>query len=208
MLTLALLSLGSALLIVEELRPVSVVPPVGAVAERDIRAGVSFEYVDQLHTDADRRAAEAQVLPVFDFDPKLADRVQGRVSDAFAEARGRHNEATLVARAEGRAELTEAERSAVALEFLRRLEFTLDPEDLDHLAALGWSREVEELSRQLLDVAAACCPPAPGPSRCSSSAISAMSCCSRTTASSARRPRPASRSRSTRWTSARPAPRS
>ncbi|MBL8615465.1 MAG: HDIG domain-containing protein [Deltaproteobacteria bacterium] len=152
-LTLVLLSVGSALLIVEELRPVSVVPPVGAVAERDIRAGVSFEYVDQLNTDADRRAAEAQVLPVFDFDPKLADRAQGRISDAFAAARGRYNEATLVARAEGRAELTEAERSAVALEFLRGLEFTLDPEDLDHLAALGWSREVEELSRQLLDVA-------------------------------------------------------
>lgn len=153
LLTLALLSLGAALLTVEQLRPVSAVPAVGAVAERDIRAGVSFEYVDQLNTEADRRAAESQVLPVFDFDPKLATRVQGRVSEAFAAARGRYNEATLVARAEGRAELSEAERSAVALEFLRLLEFTLDPEELDRLATLGWSREVEELSGQLLEQA-------------------------------------------------------
>ena len=152
-LTLGLLSVGSAFLIVEELRTPTVIPEVGAVIERDIRASVAFEYVDQVNTEADRARAEAQVMPVFDFDPKLADRVQARVSEAFTAARGRFNEATLLARTEGRDQLTEAERSAIALEFLRQLEFTLDPEDVDLLATLGWSRATEELSRALLDVA-------------------------------------------------------
>lgn len=147
---LLLLAALSALLVVEVSSAPTRTVTVGDVAERDIRATTSFEYVDWEETEAREAAGVASVLPVFDFDATLASRVNRRLSDAFGVARRQHTEGLMSAQAEGRTALTDAELSAIAVSFVRNVELSLDPEDVNHITAARWDRSIEERASTLL----------------------------------------------------------
>ena len=147
---LLLLAALSAFLVVEVNSAPTRTVSVGDVAERDIRATTSFEYVDWEETEAREAAAVASVLPVFDFDATLTVRVKGRLSDAFAVARRQYTERLMSAQAEERTALTDAELSTIAVSFVRNVELSLDPEDVNHITAARWDRSIEELAATLL----------------------------------------------------------
>ncbi len=147
---LLLLAALSAFLVIEVNSAPARTVSVGDVADRDIRATTSFEYVDWEETEAREAAAVDSVLPVFDFDATLTARVKGRLGDAFAEARRQHTERLMSAQAEARTELTDAELSTIAVSFVRNVELSLDPEDVNHITAARWDRRIEELAASLL----------------------------------------------------------
>lgn len=60
---------------------------LGAVAPADIKSPISFQIVDQQATEEKRRAAEADVPAVFDFDPLAYEQVLNRTYRAFREMR-------------------------------------------------------------------------------------------------------------------------
>ena len=149
-LILLVLSVATGLLVVDLGGVPSRTFAVGDVAERDIRATTSFEFVDWEETAAGERTAEESVRPVFDFDATLATRLNARLSEAFDAARRARSTAQMDARANGRDELTDAEQSAIASEFLRLVELSLDEDDLQRLIDGDWDRSIEDFTRQLL----------------------------------------------------------
>jgi putative nucleotidyltransferase with HDIG domain len=148
---LVLLALGTALLVVDYVSVPTRSWAVGDVADRDIRATSSFEFVDWNETYRQQRAAQEQVLPVFDFDATLAARLNGRVSEAFEQARRDYAEALLAARSEEREDLTEAELATIAMGFLEQLELALDAVDVERIVEARWSRDIEQ---QVVDLVA------------------------------------------------------
>lgn len=150
---LLMLSLGTALLVVDYVRVPTRDFQVGEVADRDVRATTSFKYVDWSSTLEQQRRAEAAVPPVYDFDVTLAARLQGRVQSAFEQARRRHSELSLGARARGQAELSEEERSSLARDFLRDLELPLGADDLERVLARGFDPRIEALAVEYLGLA-------------------------------------------------------
>ncbi len=59
----------------------------GEVASADIKSPVSFQMVDHVATEAKRREAMAAVPQVYDYDPELRDRIEGRIYTAFHNQR-------------------------------------------------------------------------------------------------------------------------
>ncbi len=149
---LFLVAVASALLVVEFAGPAPKAYEAGDVADRDIRARRSFEYIDQVETAALRSAAEEQVRPVFTYDDGVSGRIQSRIHDAFAMARRMWADAMLDAGTEGRETLTVAELSNISRQFKASLQVHLDPEDLQLIADNGWSEALEGRSAQLLEV--------------------------------------------------------
>ena len=149
---LFLVTVASALLVVEFAGPAPRAYHEGEVADRDIRAQRTFDYVDTAETAARRSEAESKVRPVFTYDGGLSSRIQSRVREAFDKARRLRADALLDAQAEGRDALTQAELSDISRKFKASLQLHLDPEDLERFAQNGWSTELGELSIKLLDV--------------------------------------------------------
>ncbi len=149
-LALVVLSIGTGLLTVEYVRLPSATWEAGAVAERDVRATTTFDYIDWEETYSRQREAEEGVLPVFDHDSTLGGRLQAQVAEAYEVARGRYADALLTARAEGRPEVSPEERSRISRDFLRMLELSLDTTELDRIASLGFSRDVERATTDLV----------------------------------------------------------
>ena len=152
-LALLVLSVGTAIFVVDYVRVPDRGLEVGEVALRDIRAPTTLEYVDWDETLARQREAEAAVPPVFDFDATLASRIQARLSDAFEAARARHGEALMAARAAGRQRLSDEELSRIALDFIKLLELPLELSDIELVTRHRWDRRIEDLARELVGVA-------------------------------------------------------
>ncbi|HCH63260.1 MAG: hypothetical protein CL927_15870 [Deltaproteobacteria bacterium] len=149
-LVLVLVAVASALLVVEFSGPPPRAYTAGEVADRDVFAQRSFEYVDKAETNALRMEAEETVRPVFTYDGGVSGRIQNRIRTAFDTARQLRADALLEARAEGREELSRAELSDLSRKFLASLQVRLDPEELDLIADNRWSEELETRSIELL----------------------------------------------------------
>ncbi|NOY26879.1 MAG: HDIG domain-containing protein [Oligoflexia bacterium] len=147
------LAVGTALLVVDYVHVPTRDFQVGEVADRDVRATTAFKYVDWASTLEAQRRAEAAVPPVYDFDATLAARLQGRISDAFELARRRYGQQLMGARAEGREDLNQEELSGIAQAFLKTLELSLAPEDVDRLIAARWDKQIEDLATEYIGVA-------------------------------------------------------
>ncbi|MCB9779402.1 MAG: HDIG domain-containing protein [Alphaproteobacteria bacterium] len=152
LLALLALAVGTSLLVVDYARVPTRTFQVGDVADRDIRASTAYSYVDWASTQKAQRQAEAAVAPVFDFDATLAGRLQARVHGAFEEARQAHAELLMSARAEGRAELSEAELAGIARDFLKALELSLAQDDVQRIIDARWDRRIEELAVEYIGV--------------------------------------------------------
>ncbi len=115
---------------------------VGEVAAHDVVAAADFPFVDAAATLALEGEAEAAVAPVFEADLTVAKRVANRISQAFDMARRR---LPTTSGAEASAGLTR--------DFLAAIEVTVDPADLAVLHDAGYSREVEDIAIELVEVA-------------------------------------------------------
>lgn len=153
LLALLMLAIGTALLVIDYVRVPTRDFLAGEVSDRDVRATTSFKYVDWASTLEQQRRAEASVSPVYDFDATLASRLQARLSTAFEQARRRHHEAVLGARASGRAELSEEEQSALARDFLRDIELPVSEEDIQRVVASRFDARIEAQTVDFVGVA-------------------------------------------------------
>ncbi len=147
---LILVAVASALLVVEFSGPPPRAYTVGEVADRDIRARRTFEYVDTVETDARRLEAEDKVRPVFTYDGAVSGRIQNRIRSAFDTVRQLRADALLEARAEERETLSSAELSELSRQFLASLQLRLDPEELELIERNHWSEALESRSVELL----------------------------------------------------------
>ncbi len=147
---LILLSLGTALLVMEHVRVPLADVDVGQVVDRDVRATLHFSFEDEEATETLRDEAEEAVRPAFDHDTTLMSRSLGRVTDAFETARRHHTDALLTAQAEEREGLSEAESSEIARDFLRLLEHSLSQDDLQRIVTLGFDTEVQDAAAALI----------------------------------------------------------
>jgi putative nucleotidyltransferase with HDIG domain len=147
LLSLVVASLGAGALVAEYVRVPIEALVVGDVAERPLRASSTFPFVDWNATLERQRKAEAQVEPVWDFDATLSGRMTSRISGAFEAARDRMTEAQVANR---RARVDDETRAAISVDFLHLLDLSLDPQDLERVAALNFNPQVEELSNQLV----------------------------------------------------------
>lgn len=152
-LALVLLSLGASLLVVGDLSMPERALRAGEVADRDVRAPISFEYHDSSRTEEEADRAEEEVLPVYDLDTNLLGRVRSRMTSAFDMASQRHNEALLAARVAGQADLSEEQLGEIARDFVKVLEVNLDPNDLQRVVDARWDRRIEAVARDLVGVA-------------------------------------------------------
>lgn len=115
---------------------------VGEVAGHDVVAPDAFPFVDAAATLAREAEAEAAVAPVFEADLTMGKRVGNRVSQAFDMARRR---LPTSAGADAQAQLT--------ADFLTAIEVSVDPADLAVLQDAGYSRELEDTTLELIEVA-------------------------------------------------------
>jgi putative nucleotidyltransferase with HDIG domain len=150
LLVLLTVTLGSALLMGQWSRLPSESLQVGDVAQRTVRAPVSFPFVDWDATLERQREAEAQVQPVFDFDATLSARVQSRMAGAFETARHRLVEARASAHADGREAISDDERAAISTDFLKLLDLSLGADDVAHLSTFGWGEDIEKATMVLV----------------------------------------------------------
>lgn len=150
---LVALAFGTAFLTVDYVRVPTGTWNVGDVAERDIRATNALELQDTAETIRQQRGAQEGVLKVFDYDATLSARLGGRVGAAFSEARGALEAARLAAKAEDRAELTDAELASITAIFLAQLELSLDAKDLQRVVDSRWSPEVERQAVEMVTMA-------------------------------------------------------
>jgi len=149
-LALLIAALGTALLTVDFVRVPERDYKTGMVADRDVRATTSFDFVDFTETQRRQRDAQAAIEPVYDFDMTLAQRLDGHIEFAFTAARQRYAEQLVSAQADDLEELDEAALSAIAREFLEALDLSLDGGDLQRVSDARWSRGIEALSRDLV----------------------------------------------------------
>lgn len=152
-LALIALSLGVALLVVEDQGLSGGALEVGEVAGRDVRAPVAFQFADASSTEVRAAEAEAAVLPVFDLDTNLLGRVRSKITSAFDLAAQRYSEGLLAARAAGQSEVPPELISEISRDFVKVLEVTLDPNDLALVVNARWDRRVERVARDLVGVA-------------------------------------------------------
>jgi cyclic-di-AMP phosphodiesterase PgpH len=128
------------------------------VASHDLRAPATFSYVDSAALETVRNDAEAAVPPVFDFDTMLGDRLQNRIAAGFEAARKRLLELRIPQANVPRIRMPPGGASSDALfavqtEFLRAMEFSIDADYLDALAAEGYSPATEALAQEFVGVA-------------------------------------------------------
>ncbi|RME29081.1 MAG: HDIG domain-containing protein [Deltaproteobacteria bacterium] len=150
---LVVMAVGTALLTVDYVRIPMRDFQVGEIADHDIRATTDFTYIDWDATLRAQRAAEAAIPPVYDYDATLASRLQARIHQAFELARRRYAQELMTARGEGREDVSEEVLAAIAADFLRVLELSLAPEDVDRLIALRWSEDAEDLAARYVAIA-------------------------------------------------------
>jgi len=149
-LILVVLSLVSALLLlnlpgspVEDLN-------VGEVSPRDFRAPTAFEFEDVETTLNLREAAAQSQAPVYAYDPQVATESYERIGAAFQTARSHYAAALVDARANGRGELSDDTVRAIGREFLATTGIELAPEALNAIARGGFPKGVEESAIRLL----------------------------------------------------------
>ncbi len=140
---LIVLSIGAALLMMDYVGVGVGVLEVGEIADRDIRATTTFQYVDQTQSQFLRDEAARAVVPVFDHDANLNAHLHYQLQTAFSVARSQ------VLQIDEPVETAALER--LSLRFGDSLDFTLHPDDHLRLQQLRWSEEVEIASTQLLD---------------------------------------------------------
>jgi len=122
---------------------------VGQVAPRDIKSDRNYEILDAEATDKLRDEAMQSVLPVYDFDPALAEQKAETVRAAFEDARlmmrswgegpksaGRRKNGAVVLSAERRAELASMLSGALGV--------TVPPELAGGLSGTGFDESVED----------------------------------------------------------------
>src|SRR5262249_46826253 len=130
---------------------------VGEVAQRDIRASSSFQYIDWEQSLEREREAESAVQPVYDFDAHLSARMSERIHRAFEQARAQYAERLGASQAEGAsspgADASPDALTEVARGFLQALELSLDPADLQQLTDLRWSQAAEARAVELVALA-------------------------------------------------------
>ncbi|MDP2313030.1 MAG: HDIG domain-containing protein [Pseudomonadota bacterium] len=124
----------------------------GDVAPHDVIAPLAFPFVNVGATAERQRLAESQVPPVFDADLTLSKRIENRVSQAFDMARRRWEAAT-VAGTRGSAPPVPAETASILADFTTALELPIEPADVEAIAAVGFSKQIEEVTVELLGVA-------------------------------------------------------
>ncbi|MBK7759719.1 MAG: hypothetical protein IPI35_25625 [Deltaproteobacteria bacterium] len=118
---LLLVCLANALIVVDFGRVADPGLKAGEVATRDVKAPMAFTYVDAAATRLRQDEAVSGTPAVYDYDATLLNRVQERVAAAFDLGRRQTSEAVLAARAKGRANLSDAERSALGAVLLKQL---------------------------------------------------------------------------------------
>lgn len=150
------LSVGAAFLMIDYVRLPARLYDEGEVAERDIRANTSFQYVDWEQSLERERLASEGVLPVYDYDANLLPRLQARIGRAFERGRGCYSEAAIAARLESvgdeEVDVSEVALMECAAGFLDELELSLSPEDLQRVVDGRWGTGLEEQSKELLGV--------------------------------------------------------
>jgi len=114
----------------------------GEVATADVVAPIAFSFVDHAATEARQAEAETGVTPVYEVDLTVAKRIENRISQAFDMARRR------LAAGEG-----PTGRAAVEADFLAALGVPLAPADVAAIAEAGFSREIEDVAIELVEVA-------------------------------------------------------
>ena len=149
---LLLVTIASALLVIEFGSAPTREYSVDEVADRDVRAQRSFEYVDLTETNFRRAEAESKVRPVFSYDGSTSGRIQSRLHESFGMARRLRADLLLEAQADGRETLDLAELSSISQRFKESLQVHLEPEDLELIASARWSQELEDRSAELLSV--------------------------------------------------------
>ncbi len=150
LLALVVLSLGSALLVMDVVRVPQRSVQVGEVLDRDIRATANFSYVDEEQSERLREEADDAVLPVFDYNATTVGRLQSRTTEAFEAARSRHADALLTARAAGADGLSPEVESELARDFLRDFEVSLVADDTQRLVQMGFDPAIDALANELL----------------------------------------------------------
>lgn len=147
---LLVVSLGTALLVIDYVRMPTREYAVGEVADRDVRATASFQYTDWEQSLERERLAEESVLPVYDYDSNLTTRLQDRISRAFERSRRRYQDELLSAQSAGQEEVDPSLLSEIARVFLAEVELSIDPDDLQYIIDTRWSPRVAQLSLELL----------------------------------------------------------
>jgi len=150
---LLVMAIGTAVLIVDYVRVPVRDFQVGEIADHDIRATADFKYTDWESTLQAQRAAEAAVPPVYDFDATLASRLQARIHSAFELARRRYAQELMDARAAGQEDVSDEVLASVAADFLKALELSLAPEDVERLIEIRWAAAAEDLAARYVGVA-------------------------------------------------------
>ncbi len=149
---LLLVCLANALIVVDFGRVADPGLKAGEVATRDVKAPMAFTYVDEAATRLRQDEAVSGTPAVYDYDATLLNRVQERVAAAFDLGRRQTSEAVLEARAKGRSNLSDAERSALGAVLLKQLGVSLRVEDVELVALGGFDERVERLAIDLLAV--------------------------------------------------------
>ncbi|MBN1335214.1 MAG: HDIG domain-containing protein [Deltaproteobacteria bacterium] len=152
-LLLALVSGILALLLVDWVRVPTDTFQEGDVAPYDVRAPVSFSFVDEAATRAEQELASRAVPVVFGQDGNLAARLADRVSLAFETARRKLMEAREKARRDGKDRPPGSTLEAIQAEFLATLDLAVDAESIRVLADRDFDEEIEALANELISVA-------------------------------------------------------
>lgn len=148
---LFVLSLVSALLLLD--LPGSPVEnlKIGEVSPKDFRAPTAFEFEDIDSTQNLREAAAQAQPPVYAFDPNVGPEASARLSSAFRTGREHYAAALVDARGNGKRELSEDTVRAIEREFIDTTGLNLAPEALSAISAVGFPKGVEESALRLMD---------------------------------------------------------
>lgn len=116
---------------------------VGDLSPYDIVAPISYTFRDHDTTDERQRAAEQRIAPVFEADLTALRRVESRITLAFDSAR----------RSYAGDSAPNASADPVLSDFAAALDLKVGLEELQVIAAAGYSTSAEEMTLELLGVA-------------------------------------------------------
>ncbi len=148
---LVVLSVLTALLLMDDTSLPEVDLVEGSVAPRTLRAPVAYEFVDEAATELRRQEAADVVPPVYAYDPKGPDEQLDQISAAFVIARASMAEALLQAHGEGLEAPALETLSAIAGDFIAATGLDLSRELLASVVESGFSSGVEENTRKFLE---------------------------------------------------------
>jgi putative nucleotidyltransferase with HDIG domain len=114
----------------------------GMIAARDIKADRNYEIVDEEATAKFRDEAAAGVLPVYDFDPRVAESIVSRIRGAFEAVRARQSELLSGA---GLGRLSENQERELRDLFSTKLGVTLQASQWNALVSERFSERAESL---------------------------------------------------------------